>query len=202
MEWSEMPRTDACLRTKRSKDWKNDILTASMLSGDLTRRAFPDLLVCTESIFFTNVVTHKRINCRSGRRPNGAILNQFLNARWVKITEWLLENDASTANERCSLLQRMMKTELKAHKYLGLLPSNETTPRHIPLPYVSEPSLKKWQLFSRTLYIISVFLCLMSKFMFFFFFWTIPQNQKTKQIKDCTTPPQPRFSDKKKKSSF
>jgi hypothetical protein len=80
---------DACLRAELRGDRKNDTLTASMFSGDLKGRASP-LLFGTEPVFL-NVVTHNRIDFRSGTGPNGAILKQFRKARWVETTEPPLE---------------------------------------------------------------------------------------------------------------
>jgi hypothetical protein len=70
---------DACLRAEHRRVRKNDTLTASMFSGDLMGRASPLLLFCTEPVSL-NVVTHNRIDFRSGTGPNGAILKRFRKA--------------------------------------------------------------------------------------------------------------------------
>jgi hypothetical protein len=81
---------DACLRTERHGDHKNDTLTASMFSGDLMGRASPLLLFCTEPVS-PNVMTHNRTDFQSGTGPNGAMLKRFQKARWVETTEPPLE---------------------------------------------------------------------------------------------------------------
>jgi hypothetical protein len=61
-----------------------------MFSGDLMGCASPIFIFCKEPVSL-NVVTHNRIDFRSGTGPNGAILKRFRKALGVETTEPPLE---------------------------------------------------------------------------------------------------------------
>lgn len=87
---------------RKRRNHTNNILIALMFSGDLVGRGSPVLLFCTEPVSL-NAEIHKRINFGAETEPTVAILNRFLNGRWVETTERPLKKYASTANAHCLL---------------------------------------------------------------------------------------------------